>query len=75
MCTPMPLDSMLAFRERYKLANYKNIVVTQDSKVMMPTYFMISNLPFMAFYNKRKELIGTHEGSITLEKILANFKN
>jgi hypothetical protein len=75
MCTPMPLDSMLAFRERYKLANYKNIVVTQDSKVMMPTYFMISNLPFMAFYSKRKELIGTHEGSITIEKMLANFKN
>lgn len=75
MCTPMPLDSMLAFREKYKLASYKNIVVTQDSKVQMPTYYMISNLPFLAFYNRKKQLIGTHEGTLSIEKILARFKN
>lgn len=75
MCTPMPLDSMLAFREKYKLANYSNIVVTQDSRVQMPTYYMISNLPFLAFYNRKRQLIGTHEGSITIEKLLARFKN
>ena len=71
----MPLDSMLAFREKYKLANYKNITITQDNKTMMPTYFMISNLPFLAFYNRKKELIGTHEGSMSIEKVLAMFKN
>jgi len=75
MCTPMPLDSMLAFREKYKLANYKNITITQDNKTMMPTYFMISNLPFLAFYNRKKELIVTHEGSMSIEKVLATFKN
>lgn len=75
MSTPMPLDSMLSFREKYKLANYKNITVTQDNKVMMPTYFMISNLPFLAFYNRKKELIDTHEGSMSIEKVLATFKN
>lgn len=75
MCTPMPLDSMLAFRAKYKLANFKNITVTQDNKVMMPTYFMINNLPYMAFYNRKKELIGTHEGSMGIEKMLAMFKN
>ena len=71
----MPLDSMLAFREKYKLANFKNITITQDNKAMMPTYFMINNLPFLAFYNRKKELIGTHEGSMSIEKLLATFKN
>ncbi|HRG23811.1 MAG TPA: redoxin domain-containing protein [Chitinophagaceae bacterium] len=75
MATPMPLDSMLAFREKYKLANFKNITITQDNKAMMPTYFMINNLPFLAFYNRKKELIGTHEGSMSIEKLLATFKN
>ncbi len=75
MCTPMPLDSMLAFRKKYNLAKYSNIVVTQDSRVQMPSYYMISNLPFLAFYNRKRQLIGTHEGSISLEKLLAKFKN
>ncbi len=75
MCTPMPLDSMLAFREKYKLTRFKNITVTQDSKMMMPTYFMISSLPYLAFYDRKKQLMGTHEGSITIEKLIAKFKN
>lgn len=75
MATPMPFDSMLVFREKYKLANYKNITVTQDNKVMMPTYFMIGNLPFLAFYNRKKELLDTFEGSLPIEKVLAKFKN
>ncbi len=75
MATPMPFDSMLVFREKYKLAGYKNITVAQDNKVMMPTYFMISNLPFLAFYNRKKELLDTFEGSMPVEKVVAKFKN
>ncbi|MBI3140177.1 MAG: redoxin domain-containing protein [Sphingobacteriales bacterium] len=75
MATPMPFDSMLVFREKYKLADYKNITVAQDNKVMMPTYFMIGNLPFLAFYNRKKLLLDTFEGSMPIEKVVAKFKN
>jgi hypothetical protein len=63
MTTSMPFDSMLHFRERYQLALYKNIIVAQDTHYFLPTYYMLHNLPYLAFYNKKKELISVFEGS------------
>ncbi len=74
MVTPMPFESMLAFREKYGLAKHKNITVAQDNKVMLPTFFMINNLPYLAFYNTKKELIDTFEGSMSVENMLEKFK-
>jgi len=74
MTTFMPFDSMMAFRERYKLADYKNIVVTQDTHYFLPVYYRITNLPFLAFYNKKKELISVFEGSMPIEKVLKEFE-
>ena len=70
----MPFDSMLAFREKYKLAEYKNIVVAQDVHFFLITYFMIHNLPFLAFYDKKKELISVFEGGLQMDKILKVFE-
>lgn len=74
MATPMPYDSMMAFRQRYHLTEYKNIMVGQDEQFMLPTYFMISNLPFLAFYTAKKELIDTFEGSMPIEKVIDKFR-
>ena len=74
MVTSMPFDSMMTFREKYKLAQFDNIIVAQDSHYFLPTYFMISNLPFLAFYNKKKELISVFEGSLSIEKVLQELK-
>ena len=74
MTTFMPFDSMMAFREKYKLAQFDNIIIAQDSHYFLPTYFMISNLPFLAFYNKKKELISVFEGSLSIEKVLQELK-
>lgn len=73
MATPMPFDTMTAFRERYHLAKYKNIIVGQDNKFMLPSFFMINQLPFLAFYNRKQELIDTFEGSMPIEKVIAKF--
>jgi hypothetical protein len=73
MATFMPFDSMMAFREKYGLKKYKNIVVGQDTHYFLPTYYKISNLPFFAFYNKDKELISVHEGSMPIESLLNVF--
>lgn len=73
MATTFPFDSMLAFREKYKLAQYKNIVVAHDFQYFAPTFFMLHSLPFHAFYNRKKELISVFEGSMTIEKILGEL--
>ncbi|HEV7782894.1 MAG TPA: thioredoxin [Chitinophagaceae bacterium] len=75
MTTSMPFDSMLSFRERYKLAEYKNIVVAQDINYFLPSYYMLHNLPFLAFYNKKKELISVFEGSLPIKAILEVYKD
>ena len=36
MATMMPFDSMMNFRERYKLADYDNIIVGQDTQFFLP---------------------------------------
>lgn len=74
MATNMPFDSMMNFRERYGLYKYKNIIVAQDTHYFLPTFFMIRNLPFLAFYNRNKELITTAEGSLPIEKVIQHFE-
>ncbi|MFZ1264206.1 MAG: thioredoxin fold domain-containing protein [Chitinophagaceae bacterium] len=73
MSTSMLFDSMMTFREKYQLAQFENIVVAQDPNFFLPTYFMINSLPFLAFYDKKKELIEVFEGSLPVKKILAKF--
>ena len=68
MATMMPYDSMMSFRVKYKLADYENIIVGQDTQFFLPVYYMISNLPFLAFYDKKGKLISVFEGSMSIEK-------
>jgi thioredoxin-related protein len=70
MATMMPFTSMISFREKYNLAQYDNIVVGQDIHYFLPSFYKISNLPFLAFYNKKKELISVFEGSMPIENAL-----
>jgi hypothetical protein len=75
MTTSMAFDSMLVFRERFKLADYENIVVGQDTDFFLFTYFQNRNLPFHAMYDKKKALIKVHEGSVSVRAILEMFKD
>lgn len=70
MATTAMYPDMMAFREKYKLAQYQNIVVSRDPDYFLFSFFSIHNFPFHAFYNKKKELISIFEGSMTIEKIL-----
>jgi hypothetical protein len=74
MSTSMPFDSMMSFREKYKLADYKNIIVGQDIQYFFFSHYMLRNLPFLAFYNKKKELISVFEGGMPMKTILEIFK-
>jgi thioredoxin-related protein len=74
MATTMPYDSMMSFRQRYGLAQYSNITVVQDTKFFLPVFYMISNLPFIALYNKKGKLITTFEGSVKVETLLDAFE-
>lgn len=74
MATMMPYDSMMRFREKYKLAEYKNIIVGQDTHYFLTTFYMMRNLPFHAFYDKKGKLISVFEGTLPIEKVLAEIQ-
>ena len=43
MTTSMPFDSMLRFREKFHLAQYKNIIVSQDENYFLFSYITPTN--------------------------------
>ncbi len=74
MATMMPYRQMMAFREEFRLADYKNIVVGCDENYFLSTFYMIRNLPYLAFYDRKRALISVYEGSMPIEKVIAVFK-
>ena len=74
MATMMPFDAMKSFYEKYELSKYKNIVVGQDQHFFLIPYYRVGNLPFLAFYNKKENLISVFEGSMPIEKVWTEFE-
>lgn len=74
MATMMPYDSMMAFRGRYGLAQYKNIIMGQDVQFFLAPFYSIENLPFLAFYDKKGKLISVFAGSMPIEKVLTELE-
>ena len=74
MATVMPFQDMKAFRDKYGLATHRNIIVGRDQQYFLPVFFNIRTLPFLAFYNRKKELISVFEGSMPIHKVLEELK-
>lgn len=74
MATPMPFDKMKEYYQHYKLGRFKNIRMGRDANFMLPVFYGIRSFPFLAFYNKKQELISVFEGSMPMDQILAELK-
>ncbi len=73
MATTAPLFEMKGFAKKYQLDGKDNIVFAQDTNYFLLSFFNLHNLPFHAFYGKKRELISVAEGSMTIEKIVAEL--
>lgn len=70
MATTAPFDKMLGFYQKYDLKSFDFITMGKDVNYLLPSFYDIRNFPFLAFYNKKKELISVFEGSMPIEKIV-----
>ena len=70
MAALAPFDSMLVFFKKYKLEQFENIAVGKDIQTFLPAFYMLRNLPFFAFYNRKKELISVFEGALSIPQML-----
>jgi len=73
MATPMPFEKMKEFYAHYDLKRFSNITMGRDISFMLPPFFNVRTLPFLAFYDKSGNLIDTFEGSLPIEKVLEKF--
>lgn len=74
MATFMPVDKMKTFYDNYKLNRFSNIIVGYDMQHILPTYYRISYTPFLAFYDKKGNLIEGIQGALPLTKVLEYFR-
>ncbi|HEY8388396.1 MAG TPA: redoxin domain-containing protein [Parasegetibacter sp.] len=69
-----PLEKIRAFKEKNQLDKYPNIFIGRDTQYFIPSFFDVANLPFLAFYDKKQNLLFAHEGNVKPAKILNVFK-
>lgn len=74
MATFMPVYKMKAFYDNYKLNRFSNITVGHDMQNILATYYRISYTPFLAFYDKKGNLIEGIQGALPLTKVLEYFR-
>lgn len=74
LSTTRDFASMKQFYYEYGLDRFSNIIVGKDESYMLPVFFDIRNLPFLAFYNKKKELVSVFEGAMPVAKMIEEVK-
>ena len=74
MATYQPFEEMVTFYKEYGLANYSNIKIGRDTKFFFVPYYHINNLPYLALYDVKGNLIKTFEGTTPVDKLVNNFK-
>lgn len=74
MATTMPFQDMKDFYAKYDLVHYNNIKVGQDIQYMLPSFYMVHNLPYLAMYDKKGKLLSTFEGTMKIEDLVKVFK-
>ena len=73
MATYMPFDEMKEFDEHYKIYEHPNIKIGRDEKFVLPSFYRIKNLPYLALYDRRGNLITTFEGTQKTDILLKAF--
>jgi|SRR5580704_8283269 thioredoxin-related protein len=73
MATYQPFAEMREFYKNFHLADHPNIKIGRDEKFFLPPFYRIKNLPFMALYDKKGNLLTTFEGTQKVDTLLNGF--
>lgn len=74
MITFHPLWMMKDFIAEYGLKDYPNVVVGKDVNYITMGFYELHNLPYLAMYNAKGNLIEGFEGSLPIPKVIEIFK-
>ena len=74
MATYQPFSEMKEFNTHYRLFEHPNIKLGRDEKFFLAPFYKIRNLPYLALYDKKGNLITTFEGTQKVETIVKAFR-
>ncbi len=74
LATYEPMEDLAQFIKRFGLDQHTNIITGRDEKFMLPGFFAMRSLPYLALYDKKGNLITTFEGTTKMEKVLEGFQ-
>jgi thiol-disulfide isomerase/thioredoxin len=70
-----PFEQIKEFSKKYNLADHQNIYIGRDTKYIMPPFYGIHKLPFLALYNSNGKLITTYQAGATGETLVNKFRS
>ena len=73
MATYQPFEELKEFNTHYRMFEHPNVRMGRDEKFFLPPFYKIRNLPYLALYDKKGNLITTFEGSQKVDTILNAF--
>jgi thioredoxin-related protein len=74
MSTNMAFEMMKSFYEKYDLQRFENITVGRDFQYILPSFYQIRFMPYLAMYDKKGNLLTTFQGSMKIEDLVKVFK-
>ena len=74
LATYRSIEELSLFQEKYKLAEYPNILAGRDTKYFIQPFYKIKNLPYLALYDKKGKLIRTYEGNVKVDTLVEAFQ-
>jgi thioredoxin-related protein len=74
MATFQPFEQMVTFYNYYRIGDHPNILMGRDEKYMLPPYFRMQSLPYLALYDKKGNYITHFEGNQKVDTILNAFQ-
>ena len=74
MATMAQYSQMKDFYLKYKLGEFSNIKVGQDFQYMLPSFYRVHSLPYLAMYDRKGNLLTTFEGSMKIDDLINVFK-
>jgi thioredoxin-related protein len=73
MATYQPFEELKEFNTHYRMEEHPNVKLGRDEKFFLPPFYKIRNLPYLALYDKKGNLITTFEGTQKVDTILNAF--
>ena len=64
---------MKEFYVKFKLDEFKNIRVGRDFQNLLPSFYKVGSLPYLAMYDKKGNLLSTFEGTMNIEDLINVF--